>query len=168
MYKDTNCSHGRKNRSKLPSTSDDVILFFGSFVSILRTRSLPLSDMEGHGWLSKSTSSFSIASKIPFSVSAEKYHKAIRGNSISQKIVILQQEIKLTSPKRRHTTEEDVQNNTSTPYIYFLSVTSPQYFWSNIVCTANYISIHLSWNKLIKWSQLLIHSTNRDLSDKED
>lgn len=60
----------KKQERKLPSTSVEVILVFGSFVSILPTRSLALFDMEGHGLLSKSTFSLSIASNMPCSVSA--------------------------------------------------------------------------------------------------
>lgn len=60
----------KKQGRKLPSTSVEVILFLGSFVNILPTRSLALSDIEGHGSLSKSTFSLSTASNMPCSVSA--------------------------------------------------------------------------------------------------
>lgn len=52
--------------------------FFGSLVSIFLTRSLALFDMEGHGRLSKSISSFNIASNMPFSVSAAKDYGKLR------------------------------------------------------------------------------------------
>lgn len=44
--------------------------FFGSWVSILPTRSLALADIDGQGWLSKSTCPLNTASNIPRSVSA--------------------------------------------------------------------------------------------------
>lgn len=62
----------------IPRTSAAVILFFGSCVSILRTRSLALSDIEGQGLLSKSTWPFNTASNMARSLSAVEVRLKIR------------------------------------------------------------------------------------------
>jgi len=55
----------------LPRTCSAVIRLLGSSVSIFLTRSFALSDIEGHGWLSKSISHFRISSNIPISLSTK-------------------------------------------------------------------------------------------------
>ena len=50
-----------------------------------------------------------------------------------------------TSPERRHSTQKNVQNNPSTPYINLFSITPFQHLWSNIVCTSNNVTVYFSW-----------------------
>ena len=70
----------KHNKSYLPRTWAEVMRFFGSCASILRTRSLALLDMLGHGWLSKSIWPCNIASNIPFSVSTQHFYEISRSS----------------------------------------------------------------------------------------
>lgn len=53
-----------------------------------------------------------------------------------------EENVNITSPERRKSTEKNVKDDSSTPHIYFLPIISSQYFRGHIISTSNYISVN--------------------------
>lgn len=125
-------------------------------MSILETRSLALSEIQGHGSDSKSISPFKIASNMPCSVSGidshrEKYH--FQGVITQGKASRLPE----TCPKRRNSTQKNINHNSCTPNICFSAILSSKNFRCNILR-----------RKRVKRGEKIIKSGNKLLMRSKD
>lgn len=154
----------------LQRTSWALNLFLGSRVSILRTRSLALSEILGQGSDSKSSLPRRICLKIPASVSERRKSYNIMENMwiCSDNRIWWSENRYFTCPKWGDTTKQNVQNYPCTPHISFWTIAFLKYLWCNIIGASNNIREFVTWgnrNEQLASSVILVQGALRTSSN---